>query len=62
MRNKFKDILFHYNNELKHLKHLFEAGKSNPPISRNMPPVSGAIRWARSLYHRAKKPIIRFQT
>lgn len=62
MNMKFKDILNVYNKELNQLKDLFEKGKNNPPISKNMPPVSGAIRWARSLYHRAKKPILRFQT
>lgn len=33
----------------------------NPPVSKNQPPVAGAIAWERSLFLRIKHTIIRFQ-
>jgi dynein heavy chain len=40
---------------------LFEKGKLNPPISKNMPPKAGAIAWARSIMGRIKTPIYKFK-
>ena len=34
----------------------------SPPISKNQPPVSGAIMWCRSLFQRIKGTVLRFQT
>ena len=62
MMEKYKDILMQYSKELERLQELFEAQKECPPIYRNYPPVAGAVSWARALYHRAKKPIMRFRT
>lgn len=47
--------------ELEHYQSLFHLNKDNPPTYKNHPPVAGAIAWARDLYLRAKKPILRFQ-
>jgi dynein heavy chain len=33
-----------------------------PPIFRNYPPVAGAIAWARNLYFKGKKPILKFKS
>ena len=41
---------------------LFNKGKDNPPISKNMPPNAGAIAWARSIMGRIKTPIYKFKT
>lgn len=43
------------------MKHLFLKGKEEPPISKNMPPKSGAIAWARSIMGRIKTPIFKFK-
>jgi len=32
----------------------------HPPISKNQPPVAGAINWERSMFHRIKRPMLRF--
>ncbi|PWV11109.1 putative dynein heavy chain [Trypanosoma cruzi] len=34
---------------------------NNPPLTKNQPPVAGAIHWSTSLFQRLKKPIVRFQ-
>jgi len=41
---------------------LFQKGRHNPTISKNMPPKSGAIAWARSIMGRIKGPIYKFKT
>jgi dynein heavy chain len=58
---RYDDILKQYLNELGAVKELFEIYKEKPPIAKNFPPVAGAIAWARDLYHRAKRPILRFK-
>ncbi|OQR86956.1 flagellar inner arm dynein 1 heavy chain alpha [Achlya hypogyna] len=61
MMEKYKDILMQYSKELEKLTEQFEQYKAAPPIYKSHPPVAGAIAWARALYHRAKKPIMRFR-
>lgn len=58
---RYKDILSQYTKELDHIGAIFHAHKAAPPIYKNYPPVAGAIAWARDLYNRAKKPILRFK-
>lgn len=41
--------------------HSFQC-QENPPISKSTPPTAGAILWARSIFHRAKRPILSFKT
>ena len=36
--------------------------KENPPLARNLPPVSGKIAWSRQLYRRIAGPVEIFQT
>ena len=43
-------------------KELFELGKEGLVVSKNKPPVAGSINWARSIFHRIKRPIIKFMT
>ena len=62
MMLKFTDILIQYSREVARVKAIFEAGRASPPVSKNQPPIAGAIAWTRSLYYRLKKSILRFQT
>ena len=62
MAEKFDDILLQYSKEVEVISELFHNDKSSPPTFKNFPPVAGSIAWARSLYHRVKKPILRFKT
>jgi len=61
INERYRDIIYQYMKELEHYQTLFMAQRANPPAYRNHPPVAGAIAWARDLYLRAKKPILRFQ-
>ena len=59
--NRYDDILEQYVHELESLKQLFLMNKDKPPLCKNYPPVAGSIAWARDLYQRAKRPILRFK-
>jgi dynein heavy chain len=58
---RYKDILEQYLHELQSVKTLFQTYKDRPLLYKNFPPVAGAIAWARDLYLRAKKPILKFK-
>ena len=62
MMMKFTDILLQYSKEVERIKRTFEAGEHAPPISKNQPPIAGAIAWTRALYFRVKKSVLKFQT
>ncbi|XP_071945421.1 dynein axonemal heavy chain 10-like [Antedon mediterranea] len=62
MMKKFNDILLQYGKEVDMVHALFKEHNNNPPVSKNQPPVAGAIAWERSLFYRIKHTIIRFQS
>ncbi|XP_067862341.1 dynein axonemal heavy chain 10 [Heptranchias perlo] len=61
MMRKFNDILSQYCKEVDIINSLFTNNANNPPVTKNQPPVAGAIHWERSLFHRIKHPIVHFQ-
>ena len=61
MMQKFRDILVQYQKEVDTIDNLFRTQRDNPPLHKNHPPVAGSIFWERSLFHRIKHVIIRFQ-
>jgi dynein heavy chain len=62
MMSKFNDILEQYSKEIDLIEEMFNSNKNNPTTAKNQPKVAGAISWCRSLFHRIKKSIVRFQT
>lgn len=62
MMKKFNEILTQFEREVDTINQLFVAHKDAPPISRNQPPVAGAISWSHSLFLRIKQTVLRFQT
>ncbi|XP_027269695.1 dynein heavy chain 10, axonemal isoform X2 [Cricetulus griseus] len=61
MMMKFNDILAQYCKEIDIINKIFVQNLDNPPLYKNHPPVAGAISWERSLFHRMKHTILRFQ-
>ncbi len=57
----YDEVMEQYMKELAAIHGLFDQHKAKPLIYENYPPVAGAIAWARDLYHRAKKPILKFK-
>jgi dynein heavy chain len=62
LKEKYDDVLRQYDKELTKNEILFEEGRENPPISKNMPMQAGRIAWARSIMGRIKAPIKKFKT
>ena len=62
MMKKFNEILTQFEREVENISQLFLDHKDDPPISRNQPPVAGAISWSHSLFMRIKHTVLRFQT
>ncbi|KAJ3336288.1 Dynein heavy chain 10, axonemal, partial [Gonapodya sp. JEL0774] len=62
MMSKFSDILAQYSKEVDVIGEMFAKHKDQPPIAKNQPQVAGAIGWSRSLFHRIKRTIKRFQS
>jgi dynein heavy chain len=62
MIKKYEFVLLQYSKELVAIRINYKEHKDNPPTFKNYPPVAGAISWAKALYQRAKKPILRFRT
>uniref|UniRef100_A0A8C2U8V4 Dynein axonemal heavy chain 10 n=1 Tax=Coturnix japonica TaxID=93934 RepID=A0A8C2U8V4_COTJA len=58
---KFNDILDQYCKEVENVKQIFVQNLTDPPLFKNHPPLAGAIYWCRSLFHRIKHTIVRFQ-
>jgi len=54
--------LYRYKKELETNKELFENGKDNLVVSKNQPQVAGSISWARGIFHRIKRPMMKFIT
>jgi dynein heavy chain len=58
LESKYHTVFIHYTRrDLEGVRKLYQKYKDSPPISRNTPPVSGAISWARQLYRRIEMPM-----
>jgi len=55
--NQYSKLLQEYSRELETVRKLYEKNKTEPTLSRNLPPISGRIAWARQLYRRISNPI-----
>ncbi|KAA0169508.1 hypothetical protein FNF27_06933 [Cafeteria roenbergensis] len=47
--------------DVREVTAIFAAGRADPPLPRNAPPVAGAVAWARGLAARAKQPVLRLR-
>ncbi|XP_076801600.1 dynein axonemal heavy chain 8-like [Clavelina lepadiformis] len=47
---KYMKTLLQYGKEVENTKRIYQKQKEDPPIPRNMPPISGRIMWARQLF------------
>ena len=59
--SKYMVIFHNYGLDLETVQKLYEKHKNNPPMSRNEPPVTGNIKWARHLLRRIEEPMRKFQ-
>ena len=60
--SKWKYAVSLYMKDLQFVQTEYMENKENPPLARNLPPVSGKIAWSRQLYRRIAGPVEVFQT
>ncbi|OWK54873.1 Dynein heavy chain 10, axonemal [Lonchura striata] len=61
LMKKFNVVLEKYCKEVEIVEQIFVQNLKDPPLYKNHPPVAGAIAWSRSLSHRIRHTITRFQ-
>ncbi|XP_035754904.1 dynein heavy chain 5, axonemal-like [Egretta garzetta] len=54
---KYTIVLQRYSQDLEFVRELYQKQKENPPIPRNIPPVTGKIMWAQQLYRKIDHPM-----
>ncbi|XP_015212531.2 dynein axonemal heavy chain 5 isoform X1 [Lepisosteus oculatus] len=59
--DKYQRILQNYGRDIEMASKIYTKQKNEPPIARDLPPVSGRILWARQLFHRIQEPMDLFQ-
>lgn len=59
--SKMNIIFQNYGIEIEQVQQLYEKQKHDPPISRNLPPVTGNITWSRHLLNRIEEPMKQFE-
>ncbi|XP_067147242.1 dynein axonemal heavy chain 5-like [Apteryx mantelli] len=54
---KYTIVLQQYSQDLDFVRRLYQKQKENPPVPRNIPPVTGKIMWAQQLYRKIDHPM-----
>ncbi|XP_064627182.1 dynein axonemal heavy chain 5-like isoform X2 [Lineus longissimus] len=57
MNEKFNKILLNYGKDLEMVRKLYQKHKADPPIPRNLPPITGKIAWSRQLFRKIETPM-----
>uniref|UniRef100_A0A8C3UTG6 Dynein axonemal heavy chain 5 n=1 Tax=Catharus ustulatus TaxID=91951 RepID=A0A8C3UTG6_CATUS len=58
LNEKYTIVLQQYSQDLEFIQKLYQKEKENPPIPRNMPPVTGKIMWAQQLFRKIYHPMM----
>jgi len=61
LQKQYTEVLQRYRSELTKNRELFETDRNNLLVSKNKPPIAGSISWARAIYYRIKRPILKFK-
>ena len=58
---KYQQLVAKFVKDMQSVQSEYNEHKHNPPLARNLPPVSGKIAWSRQLYRRISGPVEVFQ-
>ncbi|KPJ04007.1 Dynein heavy chain 10, axonemal [Papilio xuthus] len=61
LSTKFDLVMRQFIKEITSVEDKFTRHRKNPPLLRDHPPVAGAIYWARALFIKMKRPVMKFQ-
>lgn len=59
--SKWKLAVSFFAKDLHFVQSEYNTHKEDPPLARNLPPISGKIAWSRQLYRRISGPVAVFQ-
>uniref|UniRef100_A0A8C4U7Q9 Dynein axonemal heavy chain 5 n=1 Tax=Falco tinnunculus TaxID=100819 RepID=A0A8C4U7Q9_FALTI len=62
LNEKYTIVLQQYSQDIEFVRKLYQKQKENPPIPRNIPPVTGKIMWAQQLYRKIDHPMTFLKT
>lgn len=54
---KYLELITLFKKEIEDVRDRYNEDRSDPPIPRNVPPISGRILWIRQLYRRIEVPM-----
>lgn len=54
---KYMQVVSSYGRDLEAIRRIYQNEKSEPMVTRNLPPIAGRISWARQLYRRIEGPM-----
>ena len=55
--DKYTNVLLSYGQDVEQVRLIYQAEKTSPTTSRNLPPIAGRIAWARQLFRRIEAPM-----
>ncbi|XP_041462810.1 dynein heavy chain 5, axonemal-like [Lytechinus variegatus] len=61
LNEKYMRVLSNYGRDQEMVRKLYQKGKEDPPIMRNIPPVAGKIVWCRQLFRKIEHPMRAFK-
>ena len=62
VEEKYRAVVARFMKDMQLVQSEYMEHKENPPLARNLPPISGKIAWSRQLYRRIAGPVEVFQT
>jgi len=57
METKYSELIVMFHQEIENIRDRYNEDRSDPPMSRNIPPIAGRILWIRQLYRRLEVPM-----
>ena len=54
---KYMEIINKFSAEIDKVQKLYQEQHLNPPLAKNMPPISGSILWSRQMVHHLQEPM-----
>ena len=61
VERKYSEMVARFVKDLHFVQSEYNKHKEDPPLARNLPPISGKIAWSRQLYRRISGPVAVFQ-
>lgn len=55
--DKYHKILLHFGREIENIQKIYQRLRHDPPIARDLPPISGKIMWSRQMFRRIQEPM-----